>query len=57
MTRQAHDSVQAPSPPPTGRDESKDTQVELVLFEHSFEQVEFKAVFAALVIFNILWLH
>ena len=29
---QAHDSGHAPSPPPTGRDESEDTQVELVMF-------------------------
>jgi hypothetical protein len=56
MTWQAHDSGHAPSPPPTGRDESDDTQVELVLFKHSFEQVEFKVIFsfAVLVIFNIL---
>ncbi len=43
MTWQAHVSGHAPSPPPTGRDESEDTLVELVLFEHSFEQVELKA--------------
>ena len=30
--------------PPTGRDESEDTQVELVLLEHSFVQVELKAI-------------
>ncbi len=40
MTWQTHDSGHAPSPPPTGRDESEDTQVELVLSEHSYEQVE-----------------
>jgi len=44
MTWQAHVSGHAPSPPPTGRDESEDTQVEWVLFEHSFEQVKLKAV-------------
>ncbi len=44
MTWQAHVLGHAPSPPPTGRDESEDTQVELVLLEHSFEQVELKAV-------------
>jgi hypothetical protein len=32
------------SPPPTGRDVSEDTQVELVLAEHSYEQVELKAI-------------
>jgi len=41
---QAHDLGQAPSPPPTGRAESEDTQVELVLLEHSFEQVELTAI-------------
>jgi len=40
MTWQAHDTGHAPSPPPTGRDESEDTQVKLVLSEHSYEQVE-----------------
>ncbi len=44
MTWQAHVLGHASSPPPTGRDESEDTQVEVVLFEHSFEQVELKAV-------------
>ncbi len=33
-----------PSPPPTGRDESEDTQVELVLSEHCYEQVELIAI-------------
>jgi len=32
------------TPLPKGRDESEDTQVELVLSEHSCEQVELKAV-------------
>jgi len=40
MMWQTHDSGHAPSPPPTGRDESEDTQVELVLSEHSYEQAE-----------------
>jgi len=40
MTWQTHDSGHAPSPPPKGRDESEDTQVELVLSEHNYEQVE-----------------
>jgi len=35
MTWEAHDLGQALSPPPTGRVESEDTQVELVLLEHS----------------------
>jgi len=47
MTWQAHVSGQAPSPPPTGSEESEDTQVELVLFELSFEQVELKAVLSS----------
>jgi len=32
------------SHPPKGKDESEDTQVELVLLEHSYEQVELKAI-------------
>jgi len=44
MTWQAHDSGHAPSPPPTGRAESEDTQVELVLSEHCYEQVELIAI-------------
>ncbi len=40
MTWQTHVSGHAPSPPPTGRDESEDTQVELVLSEHIYEQEE-----------------
>jgi len=44
MTWQAHDSGHALSPPPTGRDESEDTQVELVLSEHCYEQVELIAI-------------
>jgi len=39
MTWQAHYLGHARSPPPTGRAESKDTQVELVLSEHCYEQV------------------
>jgi hypothetical protein len=59
MTWQAHDSGHAPSPPPTGRDESEDTQVELVLSEHSFKQVELKVIlsFSVLLISNIFRLH
>jgi len=55
ITWQAHDTGQAPSPPPTGRDEGEDTQVELVLLEHSFDQVELTAILflTVLVIFNI----
>jgi len=44
MTWQTHYSGHALSPPPTGRDLSEDTLVELVLSEHSFEQVELKAI-------------
>ncbi len=44
MTWQTHDSGHAPSPPSTGRDESEDTQVELVLLEHSFEQEKLKVI-------------
>jgi len=45
MMWQTHNySGHALSPPLIGRDESKDTQVELVLSEHSFEQVELKAI-------------
>jgi hypothetical protein len=56
MTWQAHDTGHAPSPPLTGRDEGEDTQVELVLLEHSFEQVELTAILflTVLDIFNIL---
>jgi hypothetical protein len=32
------------SPPPTGRDLNEDTQLELVLAEHSYEEVELKAI-------------
>jgi len=55
MKWQAHDTGHAPSPPPAGRDESEDTQVELVLSEHCDEQVELIAIslLTALVIFNI----
>jgi len=50
-----HYSGHAPTPPPKGRDVSEDTQVELVLLEHSCEQVELKAILSLLlsVIFNI----
>ncbi len=41
---QAHDSGQALSPPPTGMAESEDTQVELVLSEHCYEQVKLIAI-------------
>ncbi len=41
---QTHYSGHALSPPPTGRDVSEDTQVELVLAEHSYEQVELRAI-------------
>ncbi len=44
MTWQAHDSGHAPSPPPTGRAESEDKQMELVLSEHCHEQVELIAI-------------
>ncbi len=56
MPWQTHYLGHALSPPPTGRDVSEDTQVESVLSEHSYEQVELKAIlsFAILVIFNIL---
>jgi len=44
MMWQAHDTGHAPSSPPTGRDKGEDTQVELALLEHSFEQVELTAI-------------
>jgi len=44
MTWQAHDLGHALSPPPTGRAESEDTQVELVLTEHCYEQVKLIAI-------------
>jgi len=55
MTWQAHGTGHAPSPPPTDRDEDEDTLVELVLLEHSFEQVELTAILflTVLVIFKI----
>jgi len=56
MMWQAHGTGHAPSPPPTGRDESEDTKVELVLSEQSYEQVELVvtlSLFAVLIIFNI----
>ncbi len=56
--RQAHDTGHAPSPPPTGRDEGEDKQVELVLLEHSFEQVELIAIlsFECTCYFQHFWL-
>jgi hypothetical protein len=58
MTWQAHATGHAPSPPPTGRDEGEGTQVELVLLEHSFEQVELTAIplFDCTCYFQHLWL-
>jgi hypothetical protein len=44
MTWQTHYRGHALSPPPTGRDESEGTPVELVLAEHSYEQVELTAI-------------
>ena len=45
MTWQAHVTGHVPLPPPTGRDVCEDTQVELlVLAEHSYEQVELRAI-------------
>jgi len=44
MTWQTHYLGHALPPPPSGRDVSEDTQVELVLSEHSYEQVELKAI-------------
>jgi hypothetical protein len=57
MTWQTHYSGHALSPPPTGRDVSEDTQIELVLPEHSYVEVELKVIlslFAISVIFNTL---
>jgi len=48
MTWHTHYSGHALTPPPTGRDVSKDTQVELVLAEYSYEQVELRAILALL---------
>ncbi len=44
MTWQIHYLGHALPPLPKGRYVNKDTQVELVLSEHSYEQVELKAV-------------
>jgi len=55
-TWQPHHSGHALPPPPKGRDVSEDTQVEIVYSEHSYEQVELRAILsllAFLVIFNI----
>jgi len=59
MTWQAHDTGHAPSPLPTGRDEGEDTQVELVLSEHSYEQVELIVIlsFCFTCYFQHIWLH
>jgi hypothetical protein len=59
MMWQAHVSGHALSPPPTGRDESEDTQVELVLFEHSLEQVKLKScsLFLLYMLFSTFWLY
>jgi len=56
MMWQTHYSGHALSPPPTGRDGSEDTQVELILTEHSYEQLELKAILFLLFLlfFNIL---
>jgi hypothetical protein len=59
MAWQAHVSGHASSPPPTGREESEDTQVELVLFEHSFEQVktQSRSLFLLYLLFSTFWLY
>jgi len=44
MTWQTQYLGHALSHPPTGRDVSEDTQVELVLAEHSYEEVELRAI-------------
>jgi len=44
MTWQTHYSGHALSAPPTGRDVSENIQVKLVLAEHSYEQVELRAI-------------
>jgi len=54
MMWQPHQSGHILTPPPKGRDVSKDTQVMLVYTEHSCEQVELRALLAILFIFNIL---
>jgi len=59
MTWQTHYSGHTLSPPPTGRDESEDTQVELVLSEHNYEQVELKAILSLCyyLLFSTFWLY
>jgi len=59
MTWQAHYTGHAPLPHPTGRDDSEDTQVELVLLEHCYEQVELIAIlsFGSTCYFQHIWLH
>jgi len=56
---QAHDTGHAPSHPPTGRNESEDTQVELVLPEHCYEQVELIDIlsFDCTCYFKHIWFH
>jgi hypothetical protein len=58
MTWQAHVTGHAPLPPPTGRDKGEDTQVELVLLEHSSEHYLPKAIlpFDCNCYFQHLWL-
>jgi hypothetical protein len=58
MTWQTH-SGHALSPPPKGRDVSEDTQVESVLAEHSYEQVELRAIlsFCHSCYFQTFWLY
>jgi hypothetical protein len=57
--RGKHISGHAHSPPPTGRDVSEDTQVESVLAEHSYEQVELTAIlsFCYSCYFQTFWLY
>jgi len=59
MTWQTHYSGHSPPPPPTGRDVSEDTQVKSVLAEHSYEQVELKAIlsFCYSCYFRTFWLY
>jgi len=44
MMWQTNYSGHALSPPLTGRDVSEDTKVEFVLADHSYDQVELKAI-------------
>jgi len=54
MTWQSTTQVmhRAPTPPPRAWDVSEDIQVELVLSEHSGEQVELKAILSFAIICN-----